>query len=142
MQGRDIHLAQDAQERGLLMLEQAYHVLDQLRDDPDLSETKGSPVDKPEISQVVTSGPEFIDIDEIVGLGDLEFMTSSVGLSASVANQPEKVWVSVETDTSNPLSEFIRIYDEEESLEVSIGTPVHFEEEKKPENTSSSIPEV
>jgi hypothetical protein len=67
VQGKDIHLAQDARERGLLMLEWAHWVIDQLQDDPNLSETIGSPVDNPERSQVGTSGPEFIDVDEILG---------------------------------------------------------------------------
>jgi hypothetical protein len=49
------------------MLEWVQWVLDQLQDDPDLSEMTGSPVDNPDRSQVGTSGPEFIDIDEIVG---------------------------------------------------------------------------
>jgi hypothetical protein len=66
-QGRDIHLVQDAWERGLLMLEWAQQVFDQLQADPDLSEMTGSPVDNPERIQVGTSGPEFIDVDEIVG---------------------------------------------------------------------------
>jgi hypothetical protein len=36
-QGKDIHLVQDARERGLFMLEQTQWVFDQLQDDPDLS---------------------------------------------------------------------------------------------------------
>jgi hypothetical protein len=124
------------------MLEWVQQVLDQLQDDPDLSEMTGSPVDNLERSQVGTSGPKFIDIDEISRLDDLEFTMPPAGSPTGVATQPEIVWVSVETDTSNPLSEFIRIYDEDESPEVSLGTPVHVEEEKKPEKTSSSIPEV
>jgi hypothetical protein len=140
MQGRDIHLVQDAWERGLLMLEWAQQVLDQLQDDPDLSEMTGSPVDNPDRSQVGTSGPEFIDIDEIDGLDDLEFTMPPAGSPTGVATQPETVWVSVETSASNPLSEFIKIYDDDESPEVSLGTPVHIEEEKGPEKTSSPVP--
>jgi hypothetical protein len=124
------------------MLEWVQRVLDQLQDDPDLSEMTGSPVDNPDRSQVGTSGPEFIDIDEIDGLDDLEFTTPPAGSPTGVATQPEIVWVSVETSTSNPLSEFIKIYDDDEIPEASLRTPVHIEEEKGPEKTSSPVPEV
>jgi hypothetical protein len=40
------------------------------------------------------------------------------------------------------LSKFIKIYDDDESLEVSLGTPVHVEEEKGPRKTSSALPDV
>jgi hypothetical protein len=124
------------------MLEWAQQVLDQLQADPDLSEMTGSPVDNPERIQVGTSGPEFIDVDEIVGLDDLEFTMPPVGSPTGVVTQPEAVWVPVETSASNPLSEFIKIYDDDESPEVSLGTPVHIEEEKGPDKTSSPVPEV
>jgi hypothetical protein len=41
----------------------------------------------------------------------------------------------------NPLSEFINIYSDDE-IEASRGTPVHVQEEKGPEKTSSPTPEV
>jgi hypothetical protein len=34
----------------------------------------------------------------------------------------------METRTSNPLIDFVKIYDDDESPEVSLGTPVHVEE--------------
>jgi hypothetical protein len=40
---------------------------------------------------------------------------------------------------SNPLSELIKIYDDDESLEVSLVNPLHIEEEKGPEKTSSPV---
>jgi hypothetical protein len=48
----------------------------------------------------------------------------------------------VEASTIDPLHELIKIYDDDESAEVSLGTPVHIEEEKEPEKTSSPAPEV
>jgi hypothetical protein len=63
-----------------------------------------------------------------------QWITDRCGDSAKI------VWVSVETSASNPLSEFIKIYDDDESPEVSLGTPVHIEEEKGPEKTYSPIP--
>jgi hypothetical protein len=35
-------------------------------------------------------------------------------------------------NSPNPLHELIKIYDDEESLEVSLFTPVHIVEEKEP----------
>jgi hypothetical protein len=43
---------------------------------------------------------------------------------------------------SNPLSELIKIYDDDESPEVSLVTPVHIKEEKEQERTSSPDPNV
>jgi hypothetical protein len=45
----------------------------------------------------------------------------------------------VETSASDPLHELIKIYDDDESPEVSLRTPVHIEEEKGPEKTSSPL---
>jgi hypothetical protein len=42
----------------------------------------------------------------------------------------------------NPLRKFINTYSDDESLEVSCGTPVCVQEEKVPENTYSPTPEV
>jgi hypothetical protein len=88
------------------------------------------------------SGPEFIDVDEPTGLDDLEFTTPPGGSPVGVATQPKIVQASVEASASNPLSEFINIYDDDEIPEVSLGTPVHIEEEKGPEKTSSFVPDV
>jgi hypothetical protein len=35
----------------------------------------------------------------------------------------------------------IKIYDDDESSEVSLVTPLHIEEEKEPEKTSSPVPD-
>jgi hypothetical protein len=48
----------------------------------------GSPVDNPDRSQVGTSSPEFIDIDEIVGLDDLEFTMPPIGSPTDAETQP------------------------------------------------------
>ena len=44
------------------------------------------------------------------------------------------------TSTQNPLFDLITIYDDEESLEVSLVTPVHITEEKDPKKASSLDP--
>jgi hypothetical protein len=91
---------------------------------------------------VGTSGLKFIDVDEISGLDNLEFTTPPAGSPNSVAIQSEEVWVLVETSASNPLSEFVKIYDDDESPKVSLRTLVHIEEGKGPYKTSSPVPEV
>jgi hypothetical protein len=64
-----------------------------------------------------------------------------VGSPTGVLAQPEIVRTSGRTSASNPLSELIKIYDDDESPEVSLVTPVHIEEEKEPEKTSSPVPD-
>jgi hypothetical protein len=76
------------------------------------------------------------------GLDDPEFTTPLVESPTGVSNQPEIVGVFVETSAPDPLHELIKIYDDDESPEVSLGTPVHIEEEKGPEKTSSPLPKV
>jgi hypothetical protein len=56
-----------------------------------------------------------------------------------VSAQPGTIEASQRTGTSKPLSEIIKIYDDDESPKVSLGTPVHIEEEKRPEKTSSPV---
>jgi hypothetical protein len=48
----------------------------------------------------------------------------------------------VGTSAPDPLHELINIYDDEESPEVSLVTPVHIIEEKEPEKTSSPAPDA
>jgi hypothetical protein len=97
------------------------------------------PVDDPDEIQTGPSGPEFIDIDELIGLDDPKFTTPPGGSPIGVSTQPEIVGTSGRTSASNPLSEMIKIYDDDESPKVSIVTPVHIEEEKESEKTSSPV---
>jgi hypothetical protein len=59
-----------------------------------------------------------------------------------VLDQLETVKASRTTDASNPLSELIKIYDDNESPKVSLVTQVHIKEEKGPEKTSSHVPDT
>jgi hypothetical protein len=56
--------------------------------------------------------------------------------------QPKIVGTSGRESAPNPLSELIKIYDDDESPEVSLVTPVHIEEEKEPKKTSSPVPDA
>jgi hypothetical protein len=50
--------------------------------------------------------------------------------------------VSVETSVSNPLTKFINIYSDDESLEASQKTSVHVEEEKGAEEKIPFVPNI
>jgi hypothetical protein len=124
VQDRGFPMTQDARERGFLMIEQAQQVIDQLQDDPDLIGMTGSPADNPDEIQVGPSGPELIEIDEIVGLDNPEITTPQARSPGDVSAQSEIVGTSGRESAPNPLHELINIYDDEESLEVSLVTPV------------------
>jgi len=117
-------------------------VIDYLQDDLDLSGTMGSLADNPDRIQVGPRGLEFIDIDEITGLDILEFTTSPTGSSTGVSSQPETGKTSGRTSAPNPLSELIKIYHDDEILEVCFVTPMHIKEEKEPEKSSSPVPDA
>jgi hypothetical protein len=117
-------------------------IIDQLQNDPDIINMPRLPADNPDESQMGPSGPEFIDLDEITGLDDPEFTMPPTGSPTNVSAQPGTVEASQRTGVSNPLSEIIKIYDDDESPEVSLVTHVHIEEEKGPENISSPVPDA
>jgi hypothetical protein len=135
-------MAQDTRERGLLMIEQAQWIINRLQDDLDLISMTRLPDDNPDESQTGPSGPELIDVDEITRLDDLEFTTPPAGSPTGVSTQPKTARTSGRASMPNPLSELIKIYDYDESSEVSLVTPVHIEEEKEPEKTSSLVPDA
>jgi hypothetical protein len=67
VQDRGFPMTQDARTRGLIMIEHAQQVIDQLEDDLDLIGMIGALVDNPDEIRVGPSGPELIEIDEIIG---------------------------------------------------------------------------
>jgi hypothetical protein len=95
-----------------------------LQVDPDLTGMTGSLADNPDEIQVIPSDPELIDIDEIVGLDNPEVTTPQVESPGGVSSQLEAVGASQGESAPNPLHELINIYDDEESPEVSLVTPV------------------
>jgi hypothetical protein len=83
--------------------------------------------DSPEESLVGPRDPEFIDLDNINGLDDPESIAPLARSLTGTATQPEEVGVPVETSASEPTCELIKIYNDDESPEVSLETPVHVE---------------
>jgi hypothetical protein len=124
------------------MLEHAQQIIDQLQDHPDILNMAKLFEDNLDRSQVSPSSPEFIDLDDITRLDDSKFTTPLTGSLIGVSTQPGTVEALQRTNASNPLRELIKIYDYYESPEVSLVTPVHIEEEKGPEKTSSPIPNI
>jgi hypothetical protein len=100
------------------------------------------PTDSPEDSLTGPSGPELIYLDKINGSEDSEYTTPLVGSPTGIAMQLGEVEVSVETSALDPLREIIKIYDDDESSEVSLNNPVHVEEEKGPVKTYYPIFDV
>jgi hypothetical protein len=98
--------------------------------------------DKPDEIQIGPSGPKLIDFDEIIGLDDPEFTTSSIGSPIGVSTQPEMVGTSGRASMPNPLSKQIKIYDNDESPKVSFMTHIHIEVEKKLEKSYSLVPDA
>jgi hypothetical protein len=88
------------------------------------------------------SGPELIQIDKITRLDDPEVTTPQAGSPGSVLAQPEIARTSRRESAPNPLHDLITIYDDEESLEVSLVTLVQITEEKEPEKASSPAPDA
>jgi hypothetical protein len=63
-----------------------------------------------------------------------------VGSTWRVLSHPEIGRKSGRESAPNPLHELITIYDDKESLDVSLVTPVHITEEKEPEKVSPPAP--
>jgi hypothetical protein len=83
--------------------------------------------DSPEEIPVGPSGLEFIDLDNINGLDDPESTTPLARSLTSTTMKLEEVRVLIETSASEPLRELIKIYDDDESPEVSLGISMHVE---------------
>jgi hypothetical protein len=113
-----------------------------MRDIPDPIRLPRLLTDSPEEIPTEPSDPDFINLDNTNGSDDPESTTPPANSSAGVMTQPEIGWVSVETSVPNPLTEFINVYSDDESLEASQRTLVRVQEEKGPEKASSPEPEV
>jgi hypothetical protein len=101
----------------------------------------GALADNPDEIRVGPSDPGLIEIDEIVGLDSPEITMPQDRSLGDVSAQLEIVGTLGRTSAPNPLCELINIYDDEESSEVSLVTPVQITEEKEPEKASSPAPD-
>jgi hypothetical protein len=142
VQDRGFPMTHDTHERWFIMIEQAQRVIVQLQAEPYLIGMMGSPTGNPDEIQAGPSNPKQLYIGEIVGLDDPEIPTPQARSLGDVLVQSETVGKSGRESDPNPLHELINIYDGEESLEVSLVTPVPIMEEKKPEKESTPAPDA
>jgi hypothetical protein len=102
----------------------------------------GVPADNPIKILRGPSDPEPIQIEKIIGLDNPEFLAPRVGSLGDVSSQPEIARTSGRAGAPNPLHDIITIYDDEESSQDSLVTPIQITEEKEPEKVSSPVPDA
>ena len=88
------------------------------------------PAHDPVESRGELSGPNPIHIEETTGSNNPEAPPPQVGSPGEVSARPKMARKSGRTSIPNPLFDLITIYDDEESSEVSLVTPVKIIEEK------------
>jgi len=120
----------EARRRGFILIEGAQIIIHQLQHDLDLVEMTRVPVHDPVEIQGELSGLEPIQIEETTGSNNLEAPPPQVGSPGEVSAQPKMARKSGRTSIPNPLFDLITIYDDEESSEVSLVTPVKITEDK------------
>jgi hypothetical protein len=126
-----------AQRRGLLLLKGAQRIIDQLHNDPDLVEMSRILTDDPIERRGEPSGLEPIQLKKITELENLEVPPPQIRSPGGISTQPEIARTPGRISVPNPLFELITIYDDEESSEVSLVTPMQIMEEKEPERAST-----
>jgi len=127
----------EAQRRGLLFLEGAQIIIDQLQNDPDLVEMSRIPTDDPITSRRDPSGLDPIQLEEIIEPKKPEVQSPQIRASGGISTHPEISRTSSKKSVPHPLFDLITVYDEEDILEVSLVTPMHITEEKEPDKVSS-----
>jgi hypothetical protein len=98
------------------------------------------PVNNPIEIRVGPSDPEPIQIEEITKLDNSEVSTPQARSLGDILDHLEIATTLGRESEPNPLHDLITIYDDEESLEVSLVTLVHITKEKEPEKESSPNP--
>jgi hypothetical protein len=129
-----------ARERGTLLLQHAQKIMDLALNDSAL--LSSIPTSNLEESPIGVGGSELTDPSNINGSDDPEFTLSPVDSPTGMTTQSKSGQVSIETSAPNPLSEFIDIYNDDESLEASQKTCVHVEEEKGAGEKTPLVPDV
>jgi hypothetical protein len=108
-----------------------------LQNDPELVEMKRVPADNLIEIRGGPSDPDPIQIEEITGLDNPKVSTPHTRSRGDVLAQTNIARTSGRTRAPNPLHDLITIYDDEESSEVSLVTPISITEEKEPMKVSS-----
>jgi hypothetical protein len=88
------------------------------------------------------SGLDSIQLEEITSLENPRVPSPQIKSLMIIPAQPEVSRTLGDTGVPNPLFDIITIYDNEESLEVSLVTLILITEEKEPEKTSAPSPDA
>jgi hypothetical protein len=107
-----------AQRRGLLFLEGAQRIIDQVQNDLDLVEMSRIPTDDPIKIRGELSGLDPIQLEKITELENPE--VPQIRSRGGTSTQPVIARTPGRTIVRNPFFYLITIYDEEESSEVSV----------------------
>jgi hypothetical protein len=142
VQDRSFFEVKIVQGMGGLMYQHAQHIMKWMQDNLDLVKFPRLSSDIPEEIPTGPSNPNFINLDIINRSGNPESTMPPAGSPIGVMTQPNIGWVSLGTSMPNPLNEFINIYNDDEISKASRRTPVHVQEEKGPDKTSSPAPKV
>ena len=94
-------------------------------------------VDNPIERRGGPSDLEPIQIEEITGPKNPEVPPPQIKSLRGISTQPERERTQGRTSVPNPLFDLITIYDDEESLKVSLVTPIQITKEKEPERAST-----
>jgi hypothetical protein len=105
----------EAKRRGLLLLEGAQRIIDQLQNDLDLVEMSRFPTDDPIKTRGEPSVLEPIQLEEITGPKNHEVPPPQIISLGGISTQPEIARTPGRTSVPNPLFDLITIYDDEES---------------------------
>jgi hypothetical protein len=108
----------------------------------DLIEMMRVPTDNPIARRGEPSGSEPIQLEGITRPENPEIPPPQIGSPGGISTQPEISRTPGRTSIPNPLYDLITIYDDEESLEVSLVTLVQITEEKEPEKASTLGPDA
>jgi len=95
------------------------------------------PDDDPIENREETRGLEPMQLEEITGSKNPKVTPPQIISLGEILNHPKIARTSGKTSVPNPLLDLITIYDDEESLEVSLVTPVPITKEKYLEKAST-----
>jgi hypothetical protein len=126
----------------VLLLEGAQRIIDQLQNEPGLIDMLRIPTDDPIKIRGEPSGLDPIQLEEITGPENPKVPTPQIRSLGGISTQPEIARTLGRTSVSNPLFDLITIYDDEESSEVSLVTPVQITEEREPNKESTPGPDA
>jgi hypothetical protein len=121
----------------LPLLEGAQRIINKLQNDLDLIDMMRIPMENPITGRGEPNDLEPIQLEEITGQENPRVPSPQIRSLGTTPAQLEVSRTPGGTSVPNPIFELITIYDDEESLEVSLINLVPITEEKEPEKAST-----